>query len=106
MRRDQVYFTKKDVKGESELYSLAEFKEGARPVHNLRKRYYVRALWSDPQCGEALAMSKSKGESHPVSKKTLALLDQLQRKRGTRDLKKRILIVCEDGKSAPNTSMR
>lgn len=39
LRRDQVYFTKKDAKGESVLYSLAEFKETARPVHNLRKRY-------------------------------------------------------------------
>lgn len=39
LRRDQVYFTKKDTKGEAVLYSLAEFKETARPVHNLRKRY-------------------------------------------------------------------
>ena len=39
LRRDQVYFTKKDSKGETVLYSLAEFKEKARPVHNLRKRY-------------------------------------------------------------------
>jgi uncharacterized protein len=39
LRRDQVYFTKKNTKGASELYSLAEFKEEARPVHNIRKRY-------------------------------------------------------------------
>jgi AAA15 family ATPase/GTPase len=39
LRRDQVYFTKKDAQGASELYSLAEFSEEARPVHNLRKRY-------------------------------------------------------------------
>jgi hypothetical protein len=39
LRRDQVYFTKKGADGASELYSLAEFKEEARPVHNLRKRY-------------------------------------------------------------------
>jgi len=39
LRRDQVYFTKKDAKGVTELYSLAEFKEDARPVHNIRKRY-------------------------------------------------------------------
>jgi hypothetical protein len=39
LRRDQVYFTKKDTKGVSELYSLAEFKDEARPVHNIRKRY-------------------------------------------------------------------
>jgi hypothetical protein len=32
----------------------------------------------------------------------LALLEQLQRRRGVRDLPKRFLIVCEDGKSAPN----
>ena len=39
LRRDQVYFTRKDAKGATELYSLAEFKEEARPVHNIRKRY-------------------------------------------------------------------
>jgi len=39
LRRDQVYFTKKDSTGASELYSLAEFKDDARPVHNIRKRY-------------------------------------------------------------------
>ncbi|MFO0875948.1 MAG: AAA family ATPase [Gemmataceae bacterium] len=39
LRRDQVYFTKKDVEGSCSLYSLAEFKDDARPVHNLRKRY-------------------------------------------------------------------
>lgn len=39
LRRDQVFFTKKDDHGASELYSLAEFKDDARPVHNIRKRY-------------------------------------------------------------------
>lgn len=39
LRRDQVYFTRKDMNGVTELYSLAEFKEDARPVHNIRKRY-------------------------------------------------------------------
>jgi AAA15 family ATPase/GTPase len=39
LRRDQVYFTKKNRNGASELYSLMEFKDDARPVHNLRKRY-------------------------------------------------------------------
>ena len=39
LRRDQVYFTRKDADGASELYSLAEFREDARPVHNIRKRY-------------------------------------------------------------------
>jgi AAA15 family ATPase/GTPase len=39
LRRDQVYFTKKNSEGASELYSLAEFKDEARPVHNIRKRY-------------------------------------------------------------------
>jgi hypothetical protein len=39
LRRDQVYFTKKDANGASELYALAEFKDDARPVHNIRKRY-------------------------------------------------------------------
>ena len=39
LRRDQVYFTKKDTKGATELYSLAEFKENARAVHNIRRRY-------------------------------------------------------------------
>jgi len=39
LRRDQVYLTRKSGKGETELYSLMEFKEDARPVHNIRKRY-------------------------------------------------------------------
>ncbi len=39
LRRDQVYFTKKNTMGESELYSLTEYKDAARPVHNIRKRY-------------------------------------------------------------------
>ena len=39
LRRDQVYFTRKGPDGASELYSLAEFKEEARPAHNLRRRY-------------------------------------------------------------------
>lgn len=39
LRRDQVYFTRKDSRGATELYSLTEFKEDARPVHNIRKRY-------------------------------------------------------------------
>jgi hypothetical protein len=39
LRRDQVYFTKKDSQGASELYSLTEFKDSARSVHNIRKRY-------------------------------------------------------------------
>ncbi len=39
LRRDQIYFTSKDDEGASELYALAEFKDSARPVHNLRKRY-------------------------------------------------------------------
>ncbi|WP_205679187.1 AAA family ATPase, partial [Aquisphaera insulae] len=39
LRRDQVYFTRKNRDGSSELYSLAEFKDDARPVHNIRKRY-------------------------------------------------------------------
>ena len=39
LRRDQVYFTKKDANGAAELYPLIEFNEDARPVHNIRKRY-------------------------------------------------------------------
>lgn len=39
LRRDQAYFTRKDETGATELYSLSEFKEDARPVHNIRKRY-------------------------------------------------------------------
>ncbi len=39
LRRDQVYFTKKNADGATELYSLAEFKDDARTVHNIRKRY-------------------------------------------------------------------
>jgi hypothetical protein len=47
-------------------------------------------------------MRKDKTSKKPLSKKVVALLDQLQRKRGVRDLAKRFLIVCEDGKSSPN----
>lgn len=36
------------------------------------------------------------------STKYKALVDDIQRKRGVRDTKKRTLIVCEDNKSAPN----
>lgn len=39
LRRDQIYFTKKDKDGASSLYSLTEFKNEARSVHNIRKRY-------------------------------------------------------------------
>jgi hypothetical protein len=39
LRRDQVYFTDKKNNGASELFALAEFKEDARSVHNIRKRY-------------------------------------------------------------------
>jgi RloB-like protein len=47
-------------------------------------------------------MSKGKKPKKPLSKKVLALNEQLQRRRGVRDLAKRFLIVCEDDKSAPN----
>jgi len=47
-------------------------------------------------------MSKGKKPKRGPSKKTLILNDQLRRKRETRELAKRFLIVCEDDKSAPN----
>jgi hypothetical protein len=47
-------------------------------------------------------MSRRGKPGKPLSKATEALLTQLQRRRGVRDLEKRVLIVCEDGKSAPN----
>ncbi len=52
LRRDQVYFTRKDRNGASELYSLAEFKEEARPVHNIRKRYLSGLYGAIPLVGE------------------------------------------------------
>jgi len=48
LRRDQVYFTSKNSNGASELYALAEFKEEARPVHNIRKRYLSGLYGSIP----------------------------------------------------------
>ena len=39
LRRDQIYFTQKDKDGASSLFSLTEFKDEARKVHNIRKRY-------------------------------------------------------------------
>ncbi|WP_020475957.1 RloB family protein [Zavarzinella formosa] len=47
-------------------------------------------------------MSKGRKFKKPLSKKVVALNEQLQRLRGVRDLEKRFLIVCEDDKSAPN----
>jgi len=47
-------------------------------------------------------MSRHKDSKKPISKKVVALNEQLQRRRGVRDLAKRFLIVCEDHKSAPN----
>jgi hypothetical protein len=44
----------------------------------------------------------SRSRKKPVSPKVIALQNFLQRKRGVRDLHERFLIVCEDGKSAPN----
>ena len=55
LRRDQVYFTKKDANGASELYSLAEFKDDARPVHNIRKRY-LSGLYGAIPSGEKLSL--------------------------------------------------
>jgi uncharacterized protein len=55
LRRDQVYFTKKDADGASELYSLAEFKDDARPVHNIRKRY-LSGLYGAIPSGEKLSL--------------------------------------------------
>ena len=46
-------------------------------------------------------MSKGKKQKKPLSKTTMALLEQLKRRSGERDLAKRFLIVCEDHKSAP-----
>ncbi len=47
-------------------------------------------------------MTRGKKPEKPISKKVQALLADLQRRRGVRDLEKRFLIVCEDDKSAPN----
>ena len=47
-------------------------------------------------------MNKGKKPGRPVSKKVLALNEQLRRRRGERDLEKRYLIVCEDDRSARN----
>jgi len=47
-------------------------------------------------------MSNGRKQKKPLSKKTQLLLEQLKRRRGVRDLAKRFLIVCEDGKSAVN----
>ena len=47
-------------------------------------------------------MSRPQKPTKPQSKKVSHLLDQLRRKRETRETAKRFLIVCEDDKSAPN----
>ena len=76
-------------------------RRSARPQHP--QTLHVRPLRSDPIGGEALAMSKGKkNPEKPMSKKFAALIEQLQRHRGVRELEKRFFIVCEDDKSAPN----
>ena len=45
-------------------------------------------------------MSHSGEPKKPQSKATQALLADLQRRRGVRDLEERFLIVCEDTRSA------
>jgi AAA15 family ATPase/GTPase len=55
LRRDQVYFTRKDSLGASELYSLAEFRDDARTVHNLRKRY-LSGLYGALPSAEGLSL--------------------------------------------------
>ncbi len=52
LRRDQVYFTKKNSQGATELYSLTEFKDGARTVHNIRKRYLSGLYGAIPAAAE------------------------------------------------------
>jgi uncharacterized protein len=52
LRRDQVYFTKKDSSGISDLYSLVEFKDDARAAHNLRKRYLSGLYGAIPVIGK------------------------------------------------------
>ncbi len=47
-------------------------------------------------------MSKGRKPKKPLSPKTAALLAQLERRRGVRNLQKRFLIVCEDEKSSRN----
>lgn len=49
LRRDQIYFTRKDNLGRSELYSLTEFKDEAREVHNIRRRYLLGAYGAIPE---------------------------------------------------------
>ena len=39
LRRDQIYLTEKSELGATALYPLTDFKDDARAVHNLRKRY-------------------------------------------------------------------
>jgi hypothetical protein len=55
LRRDQVYFTRKDSLGVTEVYSLTEFKDDARPVHNIRKRY-LSGLYGAIPAAEKLSL--------------------------------------------------
>lgn len=47
-------------------------------------------------------MNKDKTSKKPISKKLALRLEELQRRRGVRDLAKRFLIVCEDNKCGPH----
>ncbi|KIM06662.1 MAG: hypothetical protein KU38_12525 [Sulfurovum sp. FS08-3] len=47
-RRDQIWFTQKDIFGSSELYSLVEYKSGSRNDANLEKNYLEGKFGAKP----------------------------------------------------------
>jgi AAA15 family ATPase/GTPase len=47
-RRDQIWFTQKDIFGASELYSLVEYKSGSRNDANLEKNYLEGKFGAKP----------------------------------------------------------
>jgi len=53
IRRDQVYFTEKDEKGRSKIYSLADFK-GVRKESKLLRRYLLGAFGATPKIKDHL----------------------------------------------------
>ena len=71
------------------------------PVHNIRKRY-LSGLYGATPWWKNSRYEQSQGTRETDVEENQALLDELKRRRGERDLPKRFLIVCEDSKSAVN----
>ena len=101
LRRDQVYFTKKDAKGVTELYRWRSSKKMHDPYTTSASATCPASTERYHRCRSSRYEQGQKAKETAIEESS-ALNEQLQRRRGVRDLAKRFLIVCEDDKSAPN----